>query len=65
MGGASEQVMQIHVTGTLADPKTNEKRFPAINQALQTLQTGMQPQNTLPPPPSGQPITGLQPTTPR
>jgi hypothetical protein len=44
MGGASEQIMQIHVTGTLADPKTSREAFPTISQALQSLQNGMQPQ---------------------
>jgi hypothetical protein len=44
MGGASEQIMQIHVTGTLADPKMSREAFPSISQALQSLQNGMQPQ---------------------
>ena len=49
IGGASEQIMQIQVTGTLADPKMKREPFPGINQAIQSLQTGMQPQNrTLP-----------------
>jgi hypothetical protein len=41
--------MQIQVSGTLADPKMKREPFPGINQAIQSLQTGMQPQNrTLP-----------------
>ena len=49
IGGASEQIMQIQVTGTLAEPKMKREPFPGINQAIQSLQTGMQPQNrTLP-----------------
>jgi hypothetical protein len=45
IGGASEQIMQIQVTGTLADPKMKREPFPGINQAIQSLQTGMQPPN--------------------
>lgn len=66
MSGASEQIMQIHVTGTLADPHPKREALPGINQALQTIQTGMQPQNrTLPPPPNmsstgTQPLSGIQ-----
>ncbi|HTQ39248.1 MAG TPA: AsmA-like C-terminal region-containing protein, partial [Pirellulales bacterium] len=65
MGGASEQIMQIHVTGTLADPKPKREAFPTINQALQTIQTGMQPQNrTLPPPPNTlSPAATVQPVS--
>ncbi len=60
MGGASEQIMQVHVTGTLADPKSKREAFPTINEALQTIQTGMQPGNrTLPPPPDGQPVSAV------
>lgn len=44
VGGASQQIMQIQVTGTLADPVIKREAFPTINQALQTLQSGMQPQ---------------------
>ena len=52
IGAASEQIMQIHVTGTLADPKPKREALPTINHALQTLQTNMQQQNRpLPPPP--------------
>jgi AsmA-like C-terminal region len=43
MGNASEQIMQIHVTGTLADPKTRREAFPNVAKAFQSLQNGMQP----------------------
>lgn len=58
MGGASEQIMQVHVTGTLADPRSKREAFPTLNQAIQTIQTGMQPPNrALPPPPDEQPLS--------
>lgn len=38
VGGASEQIMQIHVTGTLQDPQMRREAFPGVNQALQILQ---------------------------
>ncbi len=43
MGGASEQIMQIKITGTLADPKAKREAFPKITEALQSIQGGMQP----------------------
>jgi hypothetical protein len=43
MGGASEQIMQVQVTGTLADPHATRQAFPMFNQALQSIQAGMQP----------------------
>jgi hypothetical protein len=61
MGGASEQIMQVHVTGTLGDPRSKREAFPTINQALQTIQTGMQqPNRSLPPPPDMPPATAVQ-----
>ncbi len=36
--GASQQIMQIRVTGTLQDPVTRKVAFPAVNQALQQIQ---------------------------
>jgi hypothetical protein len=45
MGGASEQIMQIRITGTLADPKAKREAFPKITEALQSIQGGMQPQD--------------------
>ncbi|HEY2828040.1 MAG TPA: AsmA-like C-terminal region-containing protein [Pirellulales bacterium] len=61
MGGASEQIMQVHVTGTLADPRSRREAFPTINQALQNIQTGMQPPGRgLPPPPATDPVSAVQ-----
>ena len=42
MGGASEQIMLIHVDGTLHDPQTRKEAFPGVNQALQQLQRDLQ-----------------------
>jgi AsmA-like C-terminal region len=36
--GASEQVLQIYVGGTLQKPEIRKEAFPAVNQALQQLQ---------------------------
>jgi hypothetical protein len=36
--GASQQIMQIHVGGTLQNPETRREAFPVVNQALQQLQ---------------------------
>ncbi len=58
MGGASEQLMQIQVTGTLADPKTKREAFPTLNQALQSIQAGMQPQDRHVPAEGMRPSTG-------
>jgi hypothetical protein len=35
LGGASEQIMIIHVEGTLEDPITRREPFPVVQQALQ------------------------------
>jgi hypothetical protein len=43
MGQASQQFMEIHVDGNLADPHIWREPFPGINQAIQQLQAGMQP----------------------
>ena len=49
VGGASEQIMQIQVTGNLADPKMKRELIPTIKKTIESMQTGMQPQNrTLP-----------------
>ncbi len=42
LGGASEQIMLIHVAGTLQDPQVSNEPFPAVNQALQQLQEDFQ-----------------------
>ena len=39
LGSASEQMMQIHVAGTLSNPETSRKAFPGLNQAIQQLQS--------------------------
>ncbi len=36
--GASQQILQIHVDGTLQNPETRKEAFPVVNQALQQLQ---------------------------
>ena len=38
LGGASQQIMQIRVGGTLQEPETRREPFPGVNQALQQLQ---------------------------
>jgi hypothetical protein len=38
LGGASEQIMLIHVGGTLQAPEVSKEAFPVVNQALQQLQ---------------------------
>jgi hypothetical protein len=38
LNGASQQILQIHVGGTLEHPVTQTQPFPAANQALQQLQ---------------------------
>jgi len=62
MGGASEQMMQIYVTGTLQDPKMEQVAFPGVNRALQQLQRDLQaarPQNgSVLPVPLGRPLPG-------
>ncbi len=44
LGGASQQLMLIHADGQLDSPVMSREAFPVVNQALQTLQTGIQPQ---------------------
>ncbi len=41
LGGASQQIMLIHVTGTMQQPETRREAFPAVNKALQQLQTDL------------------------
>ncbi len=40
--GASEQILQIYVGGTLQNPDIRKEAFPAVNQALQQLQGARQ-----------------------
>ncbi|HID76666.1 MAG TPA: hypothetical protein EYP56_11805, partial [Planctomycetaceae bacterium] len=42
LGGASEQIMVIHVTGTLTNPETRKEAFPGVNRALQRIQADLQ-----------------------
>lgn len=44
MGGVSEQIMLIHVNGTLENPVTSQEALPGLNQALQ--QISSDPQNS-------------------
>jgi hypothetical protein len=40
--GASQQIMLIHVDGTLQNPETRKEAFPGVSQALQQLQGELQ-----------------------
>ena len=42
LGGASEQIMRIHVGGTLQNPDTRTEAFPVLNQTIQQLQDDLQ-----------------------
>ena len=42
LGGASQQIMLIHVGGTLEDPVVKREAFPGVNQALQQFQAEME-----------------------
>lgn len=48
LGGASQQIMLIHVDGTLANPQIHREAFPGVNQVLEQLQAELQ----RPPPPA-------------
>ncbi|MDZ7620018.1 MAG: hypothetical protein U1E05_23705, partial [Patescibacteria group bacterium] len=50
MGGASQQIMLIHVTGNMQSPETRREAFPVVNKALQQLQSDM---NSRPAPSTG------------
>jgi hypothetical protein len=43
VGEASQQIMQIHVDGTLDQPRITNQMLPAVNEALQQLQVDLQP----------------------
>ncbi|MFW5692817.1 MAG: AsmA-like C-terminal region-containing protein, partial [Thermoguttaceae bacterium] len=49
VGGASQQIMLIHVAGTLQQPETRREAFPVVNKALQQLQDDL----NAPPEPTG------------
>jgi hypothetical protein len=38
LGGASQQILLVHVGGTLQNPETSKQALPGLNQALQQLQ---------------------------
>jgi hypothetical protein len=40
---ASGQIVEFHVTGTLARPEVHREAFPTVTKALQSVQLGMQP----------------------
>ena len=42
LGGASKQIMLIHVEGTVDQPATRREAFPGVNQVLQQLQAELQ-----------------------
>jgi hypothetical protein len=48
---ASQQVMQIHVDGSVEHPNIRREAFPGVNQALQQLQAELQTPGAPPPAP--------------
>lgn len=42
MGGASQQILLIHVDGTINSPQIHREAFPGVNQALEQLQADLQ-----------------------
>lgn len=42
LGGASQQIMLLHVGGTLQNPEVSREAFPGVNQALQQFQADWQ-----------------------
>ncbi len=42
LGEASQQIMQIHVAGTIDNPTTRSEAFPRVSQAIQKLQADFQ-----------------------
>jgi hypothetical protein len=40
--GASEQVMQLHVEGTVDAPLATAEAFPGVNQAFKDIEAGLQ-----------------------
>jgi hypothetical protein len=41
LGQASQQILQVHVDGTFDNPQIRNEAFPAMNQALQQIQTDL------------------------
>jgi len=50
LGGASEQIMQIQISGTLQEPIVRKVALPALNKALQQFQDDLQKANNSPNP---------------
>ena len=42
LGGASQQILLIHVDGTLQNPQVRREAFPGVNQVLEQLQAELQ-----------------------
>ena len=59
MGAASRQLMQIHVTGSLADPKMTRDVLPAVGKVLQKIQDTSQPSGSWAPFPQARGARGL------
>ena len=59
LGGASQQIMQIQVRGTLQNPETKRVAFPVVNQALQQLQSDLQGGAMAPSPQAQQTLPGV------
>jgi hypothetical protein len=55
LGEASQQIMEIHVDGTLDEPTTSGVAFPVVGEALQQLQAELQSMNTRTPQPPQNP----------
>lgn len=53
VGGASQQLMQIHVGGTLSEPVTRKEPFPALNHAFEQWQADLQGEAGMRRPPAG------------
>ncbi|MBN2291458.1 MAG: AsmA-like C-terminal domain-containing protein [Pirellulales bacterium] len=61
LGGASEQVLAINVTGTLQNPYTTKEIFPMAKEALQQLQADLRGANAGRTPPQGRPARAMFP----
>ncbi len=62
LGGASQQIMQIHVEGTVDHPVTRSEAFPVVNKALHQWQEEMQKSRDPGPPPVPFPQIGSRPS---
>jgi hypothetical protein len=52
VGKASQQIWQLKVSGTMANPKIEREAFPAVNQVLQQIQAELQEGATTVAPPT-------------